>query len=150
MHDDDRAKAAMLARYAETATAAGHDPATVEHASAHLGFVADTVEEAETALRATLPGWLARTREYVRIDGSPPAHRDLDSYVDRLLAIHPVGPPQRCIERLGATVDVTGVRRLLLVVEAAGRPQRTLENITRLGAALPAPTPVAGGRRRTP
>jgi alkanesulfonate monooxygenase SsuD/methylene tetrahydromethanopterin reductase-like flavin-dependent oxidoreductase (luciferase family) len=134
MHDDDAAKAGMLARYAETAATAGHDPDVAAHASTHLAFVADTVEDAESALRKSLPGWLAGTREYVRIDGSPPAHRDLDAYVDHLLAVHPVGPPERCVQRLTTTLASTGVRRLLLMVEATGQPDRTLETIARLGA----------------
>jgi hypothetical protein len=60
-------------------------------------------------------------------------HRDLDAYLDHLLAVHPVGPPERCIERLTDTLSTTGVRHHLLMVEAAGRPDRTLETIARLG-----------------
>jgi hypothetical protein len=134
MHEDNTAKAAAIDRYADTAIAAGHHPGTPTHASAHLVHVADTVEDGEADLRATLPGWLARTREYIRIDDSPPAHRDLDAYLDHVLAIHPVGPPERCVERLTDTLTTTGVCRLLLMVEAAGRPNQTLETIARLGA----------------
>jgi alkanesulfonate monooxygenase SsuD/methylene tetrahydromethanopterin reductase-like flavin-dependent oxidoreductase (luciferase family) len=139
MHDDDAAKAAILARHAHAATAAGHDPARTAHASAHLVFVADTVEEAEKVLRAALPGWLARTREYVRIDASLPTRRDLNAYLDHLLAVHPVGPPERCTQRLSATLAATGVRRLLLMVEGSGHQQQTLHTIARLGTqVLPA------------
>jgi len=139
MHDNDTAKAAMLNRYATTADQAGHDPDAIDHASAHLAFVADTVGQAETALRAALPGWLARTREYTRIDGAPATRRDLDAYVEHLLAVHPVGPPQRCIERLHASCAATGARHLLLMVEGGGHPDLTLETINRLGAeVLPA------------
>lgn len=139
MHDDDTAKAMLLARYADTAAAAGHDPTGQAHASAHLVHIADTVGHAEGALRAALPGWLARTREYVRIDGSPPHHRDLDAYLEHLLAIHPVGPPDRCVERLAGTLATTGARRLLLMVEGSGCPHQTLATIARLGTdVLPA------------
>jgi alkanesulfonate monooxygenase SsuD/methylene tetrahydromethanopterin reductase-like flavin-dependent oxidoreductase (luciferase family) len=139
MHDDDAAKAAMLARYATTAIAAGHEPDGIGHASAHLAFAADSVEQAETTLRASLPGWLARTREYTRIDDAPAGLRDLDAYVEHLLAIHPIGPPQRCIERLGASRATTGARHLLLMVEGGGHPDLTLKTINRLGAdVLPA------------
>jgi alkanesulfonate monooxygenase SsuD/methylene tetrahydromethanopterin reductase-like flavin-dependent oxidoreductase (luciferase family) len=134
MHDGDHAKAAMLARYARSARAAGQDPTTTPHASAHLAFVADTVENAEAALRKTLPEWLARTREYIRIDGSVPAHRDLDAYVEHLLAIHPVGPPERCVRRLATSLAATRARRLLLMVEGTGDPDLTLATIGRLGA----------------
>ncbi|MDG4785066.1 LLM class flavin-dependent oxidoreductase [Micromonospora sp. WMMD1102] len=134
MHVDDAAKAATLDRHARTATAAGRNATGAEHVSAHLAYVADTVAEAEKELRDTLPGWLARTREYVRIDGSPPAHRDLDAYLEHLLAIQPVGPADRCVSRLAGTLAATGARRLMLTVEAAGHPDRTLGNIRRLGA----------------
>jgi hypothetical protein len=138
MHDDDAAKAAMIARHARTAAGAGAgagtDRAATAHASAHLAYVADTVEEAEKALRATMPGWLARTGEYVRLDAADPARgRDLDAYLDRLLAIHPVGPPDHCVERLAGTLDTTGVRRLLLMVEGGGDPDLTAATIHRLG-----------------
>ncbi|GAA4732741.1 LLM class flavin-dependent oxidoreductase [Phytohabitans rumicis] len=128
MHQDDAAKADTLRRYAEAAA-----PGAVGHASAHLVHVAGTAAQAYAELRATLPGWLARTREYVRVDGSPPAHRDLDAYVEHLLAIHPIGPPERCVQRLAGTLAATGVRHVLLVVEGAG-PDRVLEVIERIGA----------------
>ncbi|MFG2043680.1 LLM class flavin-dependent oxidoreductase [Dactylosporangium sp. NPDC048998] len=128
MHDDDAAKAAMLRHHA----AAGGG-ATAGHASAHLAFVADTAEEAESVLRRTMPGWLAAAGASVRIDGSEPPRRDLGAYLEQLLAMHPVGPADRCVRRLRATLAVTGVRRLLLMVEGGGDPRRTLDNIERLG-----------------
>jgi alkanesulfonate monooxygenase SsuD/methylene tetrahydromethanopterin reductase-like flavin-dependent oxidoreductase (luciferase family) len=133
MHDGDAAKAAMLARHAGAAAAAGHDPAGMAHASAHLALVADAADDAERLLRATMPGWLARTGEYVRLDAGRAGDRDRDAYLDRLLAIHPVGPPDRCVERLAATLDATGVRRLLLMVEGTGDPDLTADVIHRLG-----------------
>jgi alkanesulfonate monooxygenase SsuD/methylene tetrahydromethanopterin reductase-like flavin-dependent oxidoreductase (luciferase family) len=133
MHDDDAAKAAMIARHARAAAGAGTDRAVTAHASAHLAFVADTVADAEKTLRATMPGWLARTGEYVRLDDGRARGRDLDAYLDRLLAIHPVGPPDRCVERLAGTLEATGVRRLLLMVEGGGDPDLTAAAIHRLG-----------------
>jgi alkanesulfonate monooxygenase SsuD/methylene tetrahydromethanopterin reductase-like flavin-dependent oxidoreductase (luciferase family) len=152
MHDDDAAKAALLDRYAKVAAEVGHDPGGVAHASAHLAYVADSVEAAERALRAPLAEWLGRTREYVRLDGQP-SERDLDAYLERLLAVHPVGPPRRCVERLNATLAATGASRLLLMVEGAGDPDLTLDTIARLGAeVLPAlrRRPVTLTARRPP
>jgi alkanesulfonate monooxygenase SsuD/methylene tetrahydromethanopterin reductase-like flavin-dependent oxidoreductase (luciferase family) len=50
------------------------------HTSAHVAYVADTCAEAEDALRRAMPGWLATTSQYTRIDGTdstggPPAIR---------------------------------------------------------------------------
>jgi alkanesulfonate monooxygenase SsuD/methylene tetrahydromethanopterin reductase-like flavin-dependent oxidoreductase (luciferase family) len=124
MHDTDAGKADLIRRHASPG---------LGHASAHLAYVADTVGEAETVLRATLPGWLDRAAEHVRIDGTTQG-RDIGAYVEHLLAHHPVGPPQRCVRRLARTVAATGARRLLLMVEAGGTPGRTLRTIERLGA----------------
>jgi alkanesulfonate monooxygenase SsuD/methylene tetrahydromethanopterin reductase-like flavin-dependent oxidoreductase (luciferase family) len=125
MHATDNEKRALIDL---------HGDSTLDHASAHLAYVADTQAEATNALRDAMPEWLASTREYVRIDGSAPKERDLGAYLDRLLAIHPVGPPDLCRERLAATIATTGVKRILLMVEGAGDPGRTRANIERLGA----------------
>jgi alkanesulfonate monooxygenase SsuD/methylene tetrahydromethanopterin reductase-like flavin-dependent oxidoreductase (luciferase family) len=133
VHDDAPAKAATLARYAEIAAGHGHDPTAVPHGSAHLAFLGDPA-----ALRPRLAAWLATTREYVRLDGSAPA-RDVDAYPDHLMRIHPVGDPQRCADQLAATATAaaaTGVRHLLLMVEAAGPGTETEDQIAALGAAL--------------
>lgn len=125
MHATDAEKRALIER---------HGCEDLEHASAHVAYVADSEAQAEQALRAAMPGWLASTRAYVRIDGSAGQHRDLDAYLDRLLSIHPVGTPELCRERLATTIATTGVKRVLLMVEGAGDPELTRTNIQRLGA----------------
>jgi hypothetical protein len=104
------------------------------HASVHVAYIADDLSEAQAALRAAMPGWLAGIADYVRVDGSAGPARDPHAYLEHLLDIHPVGPPERCARRLADTVTATGVRRLLLMVEGAGAPHLTLRNIDRLGA----------------
>jgi hypothetical protein len=82
-----------------------------------------------------MPGWLSATAQYVRIDDSSPGPvRDPHAYLEHLLHIHPVGPPDLCVTRLADAMATTGVRRLLLMVEGAGNQDRTLANIARLGA----------------
>jgi alkanesulfonate monooxygenase SsuD/methylene tetrahydromethanopterin reductase-like flavin-dependent oxidoreductase (luciferase family) len=117
VQDDIAAKAAMLARYAGTAVAHGHDPGAIPHASAHLAYAGDPAR-----LRPRLAAWLATTKEYVRLDGTAPP-RDPAAYADHLLRIHPVGPPAECGQRLAevaAAATAAGVRHLLLMVEGAG------------------------------
>lgn len=124
MHDDETAKAAMITR---------HGMPHLPHVSANLAYVADSRAAAETVLRASLPGWLARTREYTRLDGTRP-DRDLDTYLEHLLRISPIGTPTECVDRLNQVIAVSGAQRLLLMVEAAGEPDLTRTNIERLGA----------------
>ena len=136
MHATDDAKVNLLARYADAAARHGHDPATVEHASAHLTHVEDDDDKAAQIIRQALPALLAGTRRYVRIDGSPPAHRDLSGYTEHLISIGAVGGPETCTNRLRASATATGVRHQLLMVEAAGHPDLVTANIDRLAAVL--------------
>jgi alkanesulfonate monooxygenase SsuD/methylene tetrahydromethanopterin reductase-like flavin-dependent oxidoreductase (luciferase family) len=114
-------------------------PAQRSHASAHLAYVGDSRAEARDALRRAMPGWLSSTARYVRIDGSVGPARDPHRYLEHLLDIHPVGPPELCVRRLADAVATTGARRLLLMVEGAGDPALTEANIGRLGAEVLSP-----------
>jgi alkanesulfonate monooxygenase SsuD/methylene tetrahydromethanopterin reductase-like flavin-dependent oxidoreductase (luciferase family) len=145
MHATDTEKADLIAEYAKVAADHGHEPARIPHASTHLAYVADSDGDAATAVRSALPGLLAGTDGYLRIDGTTPTRRDPHRYVEHLLDIHPMGRPELCRDRLAYTVTTTGVRHLLLMVEATGDRRKTLDNITRLAAEVidppPAPTP---------
>jgi luciferase family oxidoreductase group 1 len=127
MHATPQDKRRLLDHYQD------HPTPRLPHASAHLAYVADTRAQAEETLRAAMPGWLATTAQYVRIDAGTGPARDPHAYLRHLLDIHPVGPPALCAQRLADTVATTGARRLLLMVEGAGDPTRTLANVARLG-----------------
>ncbi|MFB9322153.1 LLM class flavin-dependent oxidoreductase [Cryptosporangium minutisporangium] len=128
MHAAPAEHRVLLDRYAAVGGAAVPGPAV-----AHLAYVGETVEQARAAVRPALLAWLARTAEYVRIDGSV-GRTDPVAYADLLLDLHPVGDADLCVERLRRSAEVTGAGRLLLAVEAAGDRQRTLESIHRLAA----------------
>jgi alkanesulfonate monooxygenase SsuD/methylene tetrahydromethanopterin reductase-like flavin-dependent oxidoreductase (luciferase family) len=128
MHATDEDKRHLLDGYRRDA---GPDPT---HASTHVAYVADTPGEARDALRAAMPGWLATTAQYTRVDGAAGPARDPHAYLEHLLQIHPVGPPDLCVQRLTRTMTATGVRRLLLMVEGVGHPDRAEASIARLGA----------------
>jgi alkanesulfonate monooxygenase SsuD/methylene tetrahydromethanopterin reductase-like flavin-dependent oxidoreductase (luciferase family) len=132
LHATDAEKTALLRHYAAIATAHGHDPAPIPHASAHLAQVAPTRRAAADLLRDTMPPWLATTGGYTRIDGTPPPRRDHAAYLEKLLAIHPIGTPADCADRLATSIAATGVHRVLLLAEGAGDPARVHENIARL------------------
>ncbi len=144
MHATDAEKAGLLARYADVAGRHGHDPTAAEHASAHLAHVEDDDDKAAEVVRQALPALLAGTRGYVRIDGSPPAHRDLHAYTEHLIAIGAVGGPDTCRERLRASAAATGVRHQLLMVESAGHCGLVTANIERLAGTVPRLTSPVG------
>jgi alkanesulfonate monooxygenase SsuD/methylene tetrahydromethanopterin reductase-like flavin-dependent oxidoreductase (luciferase family) len=131
MHVGDAEKADAVAR---------HGAPDLPHISTHLAQVADTREEAVRTLMAEMPRWLGPGLDgYVPVDGRPRPSRDPAAYTRHLCDLHPVGSPADCAESLAATVERTGIRHLVLLVEAAGSRRATLENIARLGAeVLPA------------
>jgi len=138
MHTGDRGKQEMITRYMAAAARHGHPPAS--HVGAVAAFVADTRAQARHMLRTQLPRWLGPgLAGYLPVDGRPRPHRDPAGYADLLCRIHPVGTATDCIQGLTTTVHRTGLRHLILMVEGAGHPARTQQNIARLGAeVLPA------------
>jgi alkanesulfonate monooxygenase SsuD/methylene tetrahydromethanopterin reductase-like flavin-dependent oxidoreductase (luciferase family) len=131
MHIDDDGKRAMIDSYAAVRTR--HAP--VGHIAAVMAYVADTRAEAQDTLRKELPRWLRPgLAGYRAVDGRPRRRRDPDDYAEFLCRVHPVGTPDDCLRTMAATVERTGVRHLILMVEAGGDPTRTETNIARLGA----------------
>ncbi|SNT55843.1 Flavin-dependent oxidoreductase, luciferase family (includes alkanesulfonate monooxygenase SsuD and methylene tetrahydromethanopterin reductase) [Asanoa hainanensis] len=133
LHATDAEHADLLGRYRRVAAAHGHDPALAPHASAHLAQVGP---DAAALVRARLPALLAGTREYVRLDGSPPAHRDLAAYTEHLIRNGAVGDAAEVRRRLAASAAATGVHHRLLMVEAAGTRPEVTANIEALAAAV--------------
>jgi hypothetical protein len=82
-----------------------------------------------------MPAWIVQgVGQYIRLKSCPQPRRDAGAYVEHLLAIHPVGTPEYRAERLAATMDRTGIRHILLMVEGTGDQRRTVETIERIGA----------------
>lgn len=138
MHVGDEEKAEMVALWNRHARAAGHAPdevAAAAHVSAGVVQVADHRVEAAEILKKAMPGWLRQGLEaHVTVDGRVRAMRDPLAYTELLCAIHPVGTPQVCVDRITATAERTGITRFALLVEGSGELTSTEENIRRLGA----------------
>ncbi|MDG4825547.1 LLM class flavin-dependent oxidoreductase [Asanoa sp. WMMD1127] len=131
MHATDAEHAGLLARWRRAAREHGHDPDAAPHASAHLAQVGSAA-----LVRERLPKLLAGTRDYVRLDGRPPKHRDLDAYTEHLIRIGAVGDAAEVRRRLDESAATTGVRHQLLMVESAGTRAEVTANIEALAAAL--------------
>jgi alkanesulfonate monooxygenase SsuD/methylene tetrahydromethanopterin reductase-like flavin-dependent oxidoreductase (luciferase family) len=136
LHLDDDAKISLLARYNEIAVQYGHDPTRVDHVWAVVGYVADSQEDAQRVLRTTLPPWLtASAQAYVYLR---PEDRPRENYVEAFLSMilphHPIGTPEYCVERLATTMERTGLRHVMVVLEAPAERQRSLENIERFSS----------------
>jgi alkanesulfonate monooxygenase SsuD/methylene tetrahydromethanopterin reductase-like flavin-dependent oxidoreductase (luciferase family) len=142
MHVGDRERAAAVARHAAAldrtapaATAPPGVPSPTAHIAAALAHVGDSRAAAVRALRAAMPRWLGPgLAGYVTVDDRPRPRRDPEAYARLLCDLHPVGPPEYCVESLAATAERTGIRHFVLMVEGIGDHDRTLENVARLGA----------------
>lgn len=58
-----------------------------------------------------------------------------------MLQHHPVGTPEYCIERLATTMERTGLRHVMIMLEAPADRQHSLENIKRFSVEVLAKTP---------
>jgi hypothetical protein len=56
------------------------------------------------------------------------------AYTDLLCELHALGAPAQCVQRIRDGATRTGIRHVILMVEARGDHAATMENITRLGA----------------
>lgn len=138
MHCGDEEKADMVGLWRSTAREAGHSAeqvAAAQHVSAGVVQVADTRAEAAEVLAKAMPGWLREgLGAHVTVDGRNRPMRDPVAYTELLSALHPVGPPRLCADRLLATAERTGVTRFALLAEGSGEQAVTETNVHRLGA----------------
>ncbi|MFC4531239.1 LLM class flavin-dependent oxidoreductase [Sphaerisporangium dianthi] len=133
MHVGDAEKAAMVEEY--TAAAGDLGGPEVAHVAAGVAYVADTTREAVAVMEETLPRWLGPGLSgYRPVDGRPYVPKDPVEYAGLLCRLHPVGSPGHCADTMLTTIERTGVRHLILLVEGAGDPALTIRNIARLGA----------------
>jgi len=131
LHAGDDHKREMAACYSSAAPPGRPRPG---HIAAVVAYVADTREQARRVLRRELPRWLGPgLAGYQRADRQPHPVRDPQAYAELLSRIHPVGTAQQCARSMTATIERTGIRHLLCLVEGGGDRARTLENIARLG-----------------
>jgi alkanesulfonate monooxygenase SsuD/methylene tetrahydromethanopterin reductase-like flavin-dependent oxidoreductase (luciferase family) len=129
MHAGDEEKRALVEHYRR------YGPAAPGHMAAGVAYVADSRAEALRVLRTAMPRWLGPgLAGYVPVDDRPRRRRDPEEYAALLCRIHPVGTADDCVATLAATAERTGVEHFVLMVEGAGDPALTRENIVRLGA----------------
>jgi hypothetical protein len=128
----------MFALWREHARAAGRPSEEVvgaAHVSAGVCQIADRRQDAVEALMKAMPGWLRQGLEaHVTVDDRRRSMRDPLAYTELLCALHPVGTPRLCADRLAATSERTGISRFALLVEGTGDLAATEENVRRLGA----------------
>jgi alkanal monooxygenase alpha chain len=145
---EDEEKIAQLELYNEVSVAAGHDPSMADHMLSCIAFVgppnlADRIRkylvwwehEFLHASRLFDPqyeavenyGFYRRQREAAIIRGDwTPEHR-----CERILRMSPAGEPAECRERLQRTVELTGLKHIVLGFEALGSVELACESMQR-------------------
>lgn len=138
MHCGDEEKAEMVRLWRRTAREAGMSPEEIDaagHVSAGVAQVDDTPEGAAEVLRTALPGaFRSGVGAMETVDGRRRPMRDPEAYTELLCALHPVGPPRLCADRLAATAERTGITRFALLVEGSGDLCATERNVKRIGS----------------
>ena len=115
-------QAELVAAHSKAAAAAGHPAHAYDHAFAAYAEVTDSSERARA---------LMRDRARAALHGADAENR-LDAVTDRLLAMHPVGDPETCVQRLVHTIRTSGCTRVLCQVEGRSTTDAALRNLGRL------------------
>jgi alkanesulfonate monooxygenase SsuD/methylene tetrahydromethanopterin reductase-like flavin-dependent oxidoreductase (luciferase family) len=132
LHLDEDAKLSLLTRYNDVAERHGHDPTKIDHAWAVVGYVADNRQEAQQLLQTTLQPWLtASLQSYIFLRPEDRHQESVETFLHLILQHHPIGTPEYCIEQLSTTMERTGLRHVMIMLEAPANRQRSLENINR-------------------
>lgn len=71
---------------------------------------------------------------YRTVDDRPRTRRDPVEYTELLCSLHPVGSPDECVARLRTSMERTGIRHVIMMVEGTGDQDRTMGTIARLDA----------------
>ena len=83
-------------------------------------------------LRTILPPWLtASAQSYVYLRPEDKHRENVAVFLRMILQHHPIGMPSYCIERLATTMERTGLRHVMVMLEAPAGRQRSVEHIER-------------------
>ncbi|MBM4257182.1 MAG: LLM class flavin-dependent oxidoreductase [Deltaproteobacteria bacterium] len=151
---DEMARQADL--YAQIASEAGHDPATIAHVVAGIGHVASSREEATRALMDNLIWWsevgqaagshddLAKYEGYRHLQQRDTRNKALGitnprDMAQHLIDVNPVGTAEQCRAWLQEASARTGARRFAVLLDLAAQREPVLENLERFAHEVVAP-----------
>lgn len=130
---DTDAKVEMIAEYTRFGGPAA------DHAFAVYTAVTDSESEARALMRARARNMVDganRSRHLIAVSHEPPTgvalEQMVDHVTDRLLATHPVGSAETCVERLVHDITRTGCTRVLCQVECPGQTTVAAAQLDRL------------------
>lgn len=145
---NDEAKRSQLDLYNAVAEDAGHNIDAIPHAlsfiagasydgtlikdrsRAHLTWWLDEFTRASDLLKRHADGirgyeWQKRQWEAMVMRNE---HRTGDR-VERLFKQNPIGSPQECVDKLGQSLEITGLKKVILGFDAAGAREHVLDSI---------------------
>lgn len=146
---EDEEKRSQIELYNEVAAAHDHDPYKIKHMLSCIGFVGEEPEK-ETLMRNNMIWWESeflrasklfdpeykdvknyeyyhRQRETAKLSGNwLPEHR-----IERVLRLNPNGSPQKCIDRLCATLEGTTIGTVVMGFEALANQGLVKESMQR-------------------
>jgi alkanal monooxygenase alpha chain len=160
---------AQVERYAQAATAAGRDPALIDHIATGIGYVADSQQEAERAVAQNIVWWyevghaagsheelarhegyqyLQKYNEQARRQGLTSPHH----MARHALEVNPIGTPAHCRAWLQEAMERAGIRRFALFLDFAAQRERVEENLARFAMEVmqPLQEPGCKTKKHTP
>jgi len=128
-------KLALLDHYGREAERRGHDPTRIWHWNSAVVHLAPTREEAEAELKERWVDWFLAVQRTAPLVVEPPVRYERSAF-EAMVDIQPIGTPEQCAEALARSSERLGTKRWMLIVDATGEHQRTLENLDGLAPEL--------------
>ncbi|MGN6423149.1 MAG: LLM class flavin-dependent oxidoreductase [Asticcacaulis sp.] len=133
----------LLDCYNAFAEKAGFDPNTIPHVLTALAGVSSDGRRVKDTARERILWWEEASQRAMRFGetlaferyGKRPNEEKawggngLFDTVDAYMANSPIGTPQECIDKLGRTIEVTGIRRIALALEGVGQREAVLDSM---------------------
>lgn len=142
LHESDDSRAHAVRRWAEVAAEHGHPTEHPGHAFAVIGHVTERQATSPTIGENLMSFFTSSSADYQWLpqaltDAGPdgPGHRpeQMRTFVEQILAQHPIGDAGTCADRLVTTIEISGIDRVLIMLEAAADPDEVLRNVTAFG-----------------
>jgi alkanal monooxygenase alpha chain len=133
----------ILNRYNAFADKAGIDASRMPHVLTAMAGVSSDGARIKEATRERLLWWEEASQRAMQFGDTLVFERygrrageqkfrtatELFDRVDTYMANSPIGTPQECIDKLNRTVEVTGITRIALALEGAGRREAVLDTM---------------------
>lgn len=131
----DERKRELLDHYEREAENHGHDASRIHHWNSAIAHLAPTRDSAAAELKDRWVEWFLTVQRDAPLVVEPPVHYERPMF-EAMVDFQPIGTPEQCAESLSRSAEYLGTQRWMLIADATGERQRTLENLNGLAPEL--------------